>query len=257
MSFNQIYVNEVDSDKFESDGDQTDEDQTSDSETSYAESVDNETDDNETGEESSSDESDEDDFDTIPGCTLGSQLFDLTFVGGLQKGEPSSVLEDDTDWLQVMVIILDNLMRNPRSVDQVTEALDLALEDFMNAHHIHLADHPQIRIKSTLENYITVPEHFVPCKLLQIAFMDEFQTTLLFEVNKKTVMKSLKSISADVVASCLEVVKDVEKLEIPTIVKKDVKKSVRNDWVLKRHNVFNSASLLKQKYRNLKVCESI
>ena len=54
--------------------------------------------------------------DTLPGFKMQSENFVLKFVTGLQKGVCSKLLEYETDWYDMMEILLSRLEDEP--VDQ-------------------------------------------------------------------------------------------------------------------------------------------
>ena len=57
----------------------------------------------------------EDRADTVPGFVMQSELFYLKFITGLQCGVSSKLLEYETDWYEVMEILLSRLqVRNIR-----------------------------------------------------------------------------------------------------------------------------------------------
>ena len=51
--------------------------------------------------------------DTLPGFKMQSEHFVLKFVTGLQKGVCSQLLEYETDWYDMMEIILSRLEDEP------------------------------------------------------------------------------------------------------------------------------------------------
>ena len=51
--------------------------------------------------------------DTVPGFTMQSQNFVLKFITGLQKGVVSKLLEMETDWFDMMEIMLSRLEDEP------------------------------------------------------------------------------------------------------------------------------------------------
>merc|ERR1712105_478890 len=56
--------------------------------------------------------------DTVPGFTMQSEGFYLKFVTGLQCGVSSKLLEYETDWYEVMEIILSRLQDEPESKER-------------------------------------------------------------------------------------------------------------------------------------------
>ena len=60
----------------------------------------------------------EDRADTVPGFTMQSENFYLKFITGLQCGVSSKLLEYETDWYEVMEIILSRLEDEPETKDR-------------------------------------------------------------------------------------------------------------------------------------------
>lgn len=60
----------------------------------------------------------EDRADTVPGFTMQSENFYLKFITGLQCGVSSKLLEYETDWYEVMEIILSRLEDEPEIKDR-------------------------------------------------------------------------------------------------------------------------------------------
>ena len=58
--------------------------------------------------------------ETVPGFTLQSSQFMVKFVAGFQKGKVSNSLEYNTDWMEVMIIILETLEISPPLVRKRT-----------------------------------------------------------------------------------------------------------------------------------------
>ena len=56
--------------------------------------------------------------DTIPGFLMQSENFFLKFITGLQCGVSSKLLEYETDWYEVMEIILSRLQDEPENKDR-------------------------------------------------------------------------------------------------------------------------------------------
>ena len=78
-------------------------------------------------------------------------------------------------------------------------------------------------------------------KSLRICLSDAFNTELLFQIKKKSVMKSLKDLGAEVVADSLKWKEDIAELEIPITLILNLLKEFNNDWNPKYHrsNLFS------------------
>jgi len=170
--------------------------------------------------------------DTTPGFTIHSKNFELKFIAGYQEGRVSRVLEHQTDWMEVMMIMLENLKEFPTSTAKATEGMANSLEDWINSHEG--AEALNIKVLATTEEKAYFNEPFGIKKSLQISFTDRFNTKVLFHVKKRKVITSLKELCAEVVADHLEKEEDVERsvegLEVPVTVRNEVLEACRNDW---------------------------
>ena len=126
---------------------------------------------------------------TIPGFSIDSPNFQLKFVSGLLKGMDSQILEYETDWMEVMLILLKMLEQHPTSVKEACGAMGPALEDWIESHEG--AHHLNIRTIVSMEEkcWFVAPEG--RRKSLHVEFTDKFQTLVLFHVKKKAVMRGL------------------------------------------------------------------
>ena len=67
-------------------------------------------------------------------------------------------------------------------------------------------------------------------KSLRLIFDDVFKTVVLFNVRRKKVMKSLKTLSAEVVSSNLSCEEDIHRLDIPRGLFKDLESAYADSW---------------------------
>jgi len=169
---------------------------------------------------------------TTPGYTIHSKNFELKFITGYQEGIRSHVLENKTDWTEVMVIILANLKEFPTSTAKATEVIANSLEDWINSHEG--AEALGIKVRAATEDFL-IQQIFGTKKLLRIHFTDMCRTEVLFFLKRRKVMTSLKDLCAEVVADHLEKVEDVERLEVPATVRDEVLEAWRNDWRLRHY----------------------
>ena len=165
---------------------------------------------------------------TVPGFALDSQHFAVKFVAGYQRGLVSELLEYETDWMEVMVIILENLHKFPTSVKMVEEGLERGLDDFFMDHDV--ADDIKASVKIYEHVDSTLP---LGSKLLTVSFSDNIQ--LVFHIRKKVSLKTLKDLGAAAVVDNLRIEIDIEKLKIPVTLFPDLIKSFRNDF--KKSNI--------------------
>ena len=163
--------------------------------------------------------------ETVPGFILQSQHFKVKFVAGFEKGLVSKLLEYETDWMEVMTIILEILEIFPTSVKTVEEVLAKALDDWI------ISNDGNGNIKSSVK--IDEKGYFSPPlgskKMLNVCFSDKFETEVLFHIEKKSSLKTLKDLGAAAVVENMKNEMDVAKLEIPVTLFYDLVKAFRND----------------------------
>jgi len=191
-------------------------------------------------------------FETIPGFTLQSQHFIAKFVAGFEKGESSKFLEYETDWLEVMSIILETLEIFPNSVETVEEVLAKAIDDWI------IINAFTFNIKTTvkIEEKVCFPPPYGAQKNMKITFSDKFETEAHFYIKKKSSLKSLKELGAAAVVEDMKREMDIAKLEIPVTLFPDLLKAFRNDFSVKYHKAnINCCFNHKAKQGNIKRSE--
>jgi len=189
---------------------------------------------------------------TTPGFTLESQNFIAKFVAGFEKGVTSKFLEYETDWLEVMNIMLETLEIFQNSVEAVEEMLAKAIDDWI------IINAFTFNIKTTvkIEEKVSFPPPFGAQKNMKITFSDKFQTEAHFYIKKKSSLKSLKELGATVVVEDMKSEFDIAKLEIPVTLFPDLLKAFRNDFSVKYHKAnINCCSNHKSKEGNIKRSE--
>lgn len=174
---------------------------------------------------------------TVPGFTIQSENFMVKFVSGLLEGALSELLEYDTDWMEVMLIILDTLETFPTSVMTTQNILARSLENWVMSHPG--AEHLNMKATVTIEEkaYFTPP--LGSKKSLRVSFADTFQTEVLFYVKKKSNLRNLKNLGAVAVVENLKAKEDIADLEIPIILVANLVKPFNDDWSSKfyRNNI--------------------
>ena len=165
------------------------------------------------------------------GLTLESQNFLVKFVGGFQKGSSIPMLEEVLK--EVMEMTLDELETFPTSLQKTEECLAGDLKSWIIARTglVHFNIKTKVQIEE--QSYFTPP--FGSKKSLRICLSDTFNTELLFQIKKKSVMKSLKDLGAESVADSLKHKEDIAELEIPITLILNLLKEFNNDWNPKYH----------------------
>jgi len=168
--------------------------------------------------------------DTIPGFTMQSENFFLKFITGFQKGVSSKLLEYETDWYEVMEIILSRLQDEQEDKDKFEIIASRDLEYWAKMQPG--GDSLNLRIRAVLEE----KRYFEPPsgsrKALRLNFNDRYSTQVLFHVTKKVFLRSLREVSAEAVADLVEKEAILDKLntELPVHLIEDVRKSYHNCW---------------------------
>jgi len=168
--------------------------------------------------------------DTVPGFTMQSEAFFLKFVTGLQCGVSSKLLEYETDWYEVMEILLSRLQDEPERKEQFQTIASRDLEYWARIQPG--GDTLNLKIRVSLEE----KRYFLPPsgsrKTLRLIFNDRFSTQVIFHARKKMLLKSLRELAAIAVADHFKNGDNINKLdtELPRTVIPDVKKSFDNCW---------------------------
>jgi len=168
--------------------------------------------------------------ETIPGFTMQSELFYLKFITGMQGGVSSKLLEFETDWYEVMEILLSRLQDEPEHKDQFEIIASRDLEYWARIQPG--GDTLNLKIIVQLEE----KRYFLPPsgsrKTLRLIFNDRFSTQVVFHARKKVLMNSLRNLASIAVADQFTKSEDIETLhsEIPKTLLPDVKRSFNNCW---------------------------
>lgn len=172
----------------------------------------------------------EDRADTVPGFVMQSELFYLKFITGLQCGVSSKLLEYETDWYEVMEILLSRLQDEPESKDRFELIASRDLEYWARVQPG--GEQLNLKIQVTLEE----KRYFLPPagsrKTLRLIFNDRFSTQVIFHARKKSLMLSLTQLAAVAVADHFRKEEDIPKLttDLPATLIPLVKKSFLNTW---------------------------
>jgi len=170
------------------------------------------------------------DANTIPGFTMQSENFYLKFITGLQCGVSSKLMEYETDWYEVMEILLSRLQDEPENKELFENIASRDLEYW--ARMQEGGDSLNLEIRVTLEEKRYLEPPAGSRKALRLVFNDRFSTQVLFHVRKKMFLRSLMQISAEAVA---DMVNDEDTLnnldaELPHTLIPEVKRAYHNCW---------------------------
>ena len=187
--------------------------------------------------------------DAATGLTFDSHDFMVKFVGVFQNGLSSPMHK--TTLKEVMEMILYDLEKFPTSLQKTEQCLTADLKSWIIARTglVHFNITAKVQIEE--QSYFTPP--LGSKKSLRICLSDAFNTELLFHIKKKSVMKSLKDLGAEVVAESLKHKEDIAELEIPITLILNLLKEFNNDWNAKYHN----ANLVSYCESAMPMCVSI
>ena len=165
--------------------------------------------------------------DTVPGFTMQSENFYLKFITGLQCGVSSRLLEYETDWYEVMEIILSRLQDEQEDKERFEVIASRDLEYWAKMQPGGDSLNLKIRVMLEEKRYFEPPAG--SRKALRLVFNDRFSTQVLFHVRKKVLMRSLVEIAA---VSVPDLVSGEETLhaELPGHLIPEVRRALHNFW---------------------------
>lgn len=170
--------------------------------------------------------------DTVPGFTMQSERFYLKFVTGMQCGVSSKLLEYETDWYEVMEILLSRLEDEPENQPDLERIAGRDLEFWAAVQPGGDTLNLKIQVRLEEKRYFLPPMGMR--KTLKLTFNDRFTTQVLFHVKKKQMLRSLKYMSAVVVAASLAREEGAEVLgrtyQLPRCLVPWVRKAWHNCW---------------------------
>ena len=168
--------------------------------------------------------------DTVPGFTMQSENFYLKFITGLQCGVSSRLLEYETDWYEVMEIILSRLQDEQENKEGFEAIASRDLEYWAKMQPGGDSLNLQIRCLLEEKRYFEPPAG--SRKALRLVFNDRFSTQVLFHVRKKMFLKSLRELSAVAVADLVAKEETFSSLgsELPQHLIPEVRRAFHDCW---------------------------
>ena len=168
--------------------------------------------------------------DTVPGFTMQSENFYLKFITGLQCGVSSRLLEYETDWYEVMEIILSRLQDEQEDKERFEVIASRDLEYWAKMQPGGDSLNLKIRVMLEEKRYFEPPAG--SRKALRLVFNDRFSTQVLFHVRKKVLMRSLLEIAAVSVADLVAGEETLPQLraELPGHLIPEVRRALHNCW---------------------------
>ena len=164
--------------------------------------------------------------ETTPGYTLHTENFSIEFMSANEQDKTSYRLEFETDWKEVMQVLLAVLEVEPRDCKKAEQLASIKLEEW--AMQQQGGEDLNLKISAVFQEkkYYKV-DYF---KTLKLIFNDSKQITVFFHVNKKCRKRSLKELAAEAVSYLCSKLEDIEALEIPKTLHEDVKAAFNDSW---------------------------
>jgi len=157
---------------------------------------------------------------------MESQVFSLRFMSATQQGQLSHLLEYETDWKEVMQILLNSLDTFPTNTSEVEKLGSEKLEEWALTQEG--GEELQLKVGVIISEKKYYKSDTLKC--LRLIFNDLFKTVVLFNVRKKNVMRTLKMIAAEMISSRLSDEEDVHKLEVPRSLYPDIATAFTDSW---------------------------
>jgi len=195
---------------------------------------------------------------TQPGYMMKTENWSLTFVSAMQNGALSDMLEMETDWKEVMMIIMTVMELEMGLLRKVRQKMKEKIEEWS------LQQEGGVELNLKVNATINDKTAGVTgrSKSLTLRFNDVFKTVILFSVTKVKKVQSLKTLSSAVVSDLVKKPEDVEKLEIPRTLFEDIEEAGKDVWrpktqfikVNRKRKVEETFSNLMQKIRDCPFC---
>ena len=170
-----------------------------------------------------------------------------------QQGELSNLLEFQTDWKEVMQILLNSLETFPTNKTGMEKMGSEKLEEWALTQEG--GDELELKVGVAISETTFLTKYL---KSVRLNFNDIFKTVVMFNVTKKKVMKSLKTLAAEAVSSRLSSAEDINWLEIPRGLFGDLKTAFDDHWLVSFvdscHKKRKAAQITSQNLKNQRDC---
>ena len=180
------------------------------------------------------------------GHTIETRRFSLQFKSASQNGVRSQILEEKTDWVAVMRILLACLDRNSTDTAMACREASARLEEWAVCQPGGEPLQLRIRVEVKDRKYYRQDQH----KCLWLHFSDVYRTAVMFSVRRKNQMTELRSLAAAAVVSCVVRKEDIERLEVPRDVIPDMKEAFDDNWRVKYINTSSLKRKISDETRN-------
>ena len=153
---------------------------------------------------------------TNPGTTRETKNYEIIFVAGHQHHGSSYMVEYESNWVQLMKLILASLEISENTFEDISSFLNRELEKYLT---------PGINVRLDIFDQTYFPKK--ETKSLHLSFADPSKTSLVFLIRRKQVLRSLRDISIQKVS---EQTSDFGCLEIPKSLKSDLIDEAKTIW---------------------------
>ena len=165
---------------------------------------------------------------TNPGTKQETKNYEIIFVAGHQDNVGCYFVEYESNWIQLMRLILASLESEDTFKD-ISLFLNRYLRRYMS---------PGINVRVEIFNQTYFPKKLT--KSLHLSFTDPSRTTLVFLIRRRQVLKSLKDISIQNVTGQVIRSSDVRCLEIPMSLKQDLVAEAQSIWYQAKEEDFHA-----------------
>jgi len=179
---------------------------------------------------------------TPVGYKIASKNFIIKFKSARQNLKESEVLEEKTDWTEVMNILLNTLEDHPTNI----KSMNKEATQRMNVWAQTQTGGYDLKLNATAMIYKDYGRQETK-KDIFVSFNDQNRTSVVFRVKKKQSMMSLRTLSAQKVSACLRVEDHINSLELPREVLPDIHEGFNDEWIKKKLD----ASAQKRKIQEL------
>ena len=115
---------------------------------------------------------------TNPGTTRETKNYEIIFVAGHQHNGSSYVVEYESNWIQLMKLILASLEFSENTFDDISLFLNRELQKYLN---------PCINVRLDIFDQTYFP--MKKTKSLHLSFTDPSKTSLVFLIRRKQVLR--------------------------------------------------------------------
>ena len=167
---------------------------------------------------------------TKPGSKSDSRNYEVIFVKGNQVGIGCYLVEYLMDWTNLMQMILNTFENVSNEDGNISKKLSDKIEQNIDSRFFTSGPNLRVEIEILDQDYFPLKQ----TKSLHVTFCDNFQTSLIFFIRRKQVLKTLKDASLQKLSQLLKEEQNFESLELPKSLKADLLSEARNIWYQKQ-----------------------